>query len=131
MKAIKCNIKGIAEINVSAADLASNVGSGSLGVLATPVMIMLMEKAACTCLADYLEGDETTVGTELNVKHISATPPGMRVTAEAVLTEINGREFTFSVNAMDESGIIGEGIHKRFLVYGEKFTAKANAKSKY
>lgn len=128
MKTIECGIKGTAEIEVSAAELAVNVGSGSLNVFATPAMIMLMEKAACSCLDDYLENDETTVGTALDVRHISATPLGMKVSAEALLTEINGREFTFNVTASDEAGKIGEGIHKRFLVYGEKFMAKTNSK---
>lgn len=128
MKTIECGIKGTAEIEVSAAELAVNVGSGSLDVFATPTMIMLMEKAACSCLDDYLENDETTVGTALDVRHISATPLGMKVSAEALLTEINGREFTFNVTASDEAGKIGEGIHKRFLVYGEKFMAKTNSK---
>ncbi|MBQ7027264.1 MAG: thioesterase family protein [Ruminococcus sp.] len=128
MKTIECGIKGMAEIEVSAAELAVNVGSGSLDVFATPAMIMLMEKAACSCLDDYLENDETTVGTALDVRHISATPLGMKVSAEALLTEINGREFTFNVTASDEAGKIGEGIHKRFLVYGEKFMAKTNSK---
>lgn len=128
MKTIECGIKGTAEIEVSAAELAVNVGSGSLDVFATPAMIMLMEKAACNCLDDYLENDETTVGTALDVRHISATPLGMKVSAEALLTEINGREFTFNVTASDEAGKIGEGIHKRFLVYGEKFMAKTNSK---
>ncbi|MDD6060295.1 MAG: thioesterase family protein [Ruminococcus sp.] len=128
MKTIECGIKGTAEIEVSAAELAVNVGSGSLDVFATPAMIMLMEKAACSCLADYLENDETTVGTALDVRHISATPLGMKVSAEALLTEINGRELTFNVTASDEAGKIGEGIHKRFLVYGEKFMAKTNSK---
>ncbi len=130
MKDINTGISGFAELTVTDSDLAVNVGSGSLRVFATPVMVMLMEKAACACLAEYLEGDETTVGTEMNVKHISATPCGMNVRAEAVLTEVNGREFTFTVKASDEAGPIGEGIHKRFLVYGEKFTAKAQSKSK-
>lgn len=128
MKTIECGVKGTAEIEVSAAELAVNVGSGSLDVFATPAMIMLMEKAACSCLDDYLENDETTVGTALDVRHISATPLGMKVSAEALLTEINGREFTFNVTASDEAGKIGEGIHKRFLVYGEKFMAKTNSK---
>lgn len=128
MKEMKTGIRGTAVLTVSDIELAVNVGSGSLEVLATPVMIMLMEKAACNCLAEYLEGDETTVGTELNVRHTSATPKTMEVVAEAELTEINGREFTFTVRACDESGEIGAGIHKRFLVYGEKFTAKANSK---
>ena len=87
-----------------------------------------MEKSACNAVSDYLEGDETTVGTELNVKHVSATPEGMKVWAEAELTAVNGREFTFAVKAYDESGLIGEGEHKRFLVYGERFTAKAESK---
>ncbi|MDE5772702.1 MAG: thioesterase family protein [Ruminococcus sp.] len=130
MKEIKTNVSGKAEIKVSADELAINVGSGSLEVFATPVMIMLMEKSACNCLSEYLENDETTVGTEMNVKHVSATPEKMKITAEAVLTEIKGREFIFSVKAYDESGLIGEGTHKRFLVFGEKFTAKAKSKLK-
>ncbi|MDE6092090.1 MAG: thioesterase family protein [Ruminococcus sp.] len=130
MKEIKLNSSGKAEIIVSADELAVNVGSGSLEVFATPVMVMLMEKSTCNCLTEYLENDETTVGTEMNVKHVSATPEGMKITAEAVLTEVNGREFTFSVKAYDEIGLIGEGTHKRFLVFGEKFTAKAKSKLK-
>ncbi|MDE6101652.1 MAG: thioesterase family protein [Ruminococcus sp.] len=130
MKEIKLNSSGKAEIIVSADELAVNVGSGSLEVFATPVMVMLMEKSACNCLTEYLENDETTVGTEMNVKHVSATPEGMKITAEAVLTEVNAREFTFSVKAYDEIGLIGEGTHKRFLVFGEKFTAKAKSKLK-
>lgn len=128
MKNPEIGIKGIAELTVSSNKLAVNVGSGSLEVFATPVMTMLMEKSACNCLADYMENDETTVGTELNIQHVSATPEGMKVYAEAVLTAINGREFTFEVTAYDESGLIGKGTHKRFLVFGEKFTVKAKSK---
>ena len=64
----------------------------------------------------------------MNVKHVSATPESMNVTAEASLTQVNGREFIFTVKASDEKGLIGEGTHKRFLVFGEKFTAKTNSK---
>lgn len=128
MKPIEINIKGTAETDVTADKLAVNVGSGSLAVYATPSMIALMEESACNCLADYLENDETTVGTELSIRHLSATPEGMKVTAEAVLTAVNGREFTFDVTACDESGLIGKGTHKRFLVYSEKFTAKTYEK---
>ena len=130
MKDISINASGKAELTVSESDLASNVRSGSLRVFATPTMIMLMEKAACNCLADCLEGDETTVGTEMNVKHVSATPCGMQVRAEAQLTAVDGRCFTFSVKAYDEAGLIGEGTHQRFLVFGERFTQKAEAKLK-
>ncbi|MBO7473533.1 MAG: dihydrolipoamide acyltransferase, partial [Ruminococcus sp.] len=93
-----------------------------------PEMVMLMEKAACNCISDYLESDETTVGTEMNVKHISATPKGMKVCAEAELIEINGRELVFSIKSYDEAGDIGEGIHKRFIVHGEKFLSKTYSK---
>lgn len=128
MKAIEINTKGTAETIVTSDKLAVNVGSGSLAVFATPSMTALMEKSACNCLSDYLDDEETTVGTELNIRHLSATPEGMKVTAEAVLTEINGREFTFEVTASDETGVIGKGLHKRFLVYSEKFTAKTYEK---
>lgn len=130
MKNIQTGISGTAEITVSENELAVNVGSGSLKVFATPCMVALMEKASCACLSEYMEDDETTVGTEMNVKHISATPEGMKVTAESVLTEINGREFIFSVKAYDETVLIGEGTHKRFLVRGEKFTQKTYSKIK-
>lgn len=128
MKDFSIGATGTSELTVSDKDLAVNVGSGSLEVLATPVMIMLMEKAACSCISDILGSDETTVGTEMNVKHISATPKNMKVCAEAELTEVNGREFVFSVKAYDEAGDIGEGIHKRFLVNSEKFTSKTYSK---
>lgn len=130
MKEITIGCTSKAELTVSSAELAVNIGSGSLEVLATPIMAMLMEKSACEALAPYLEGDETTVGTDLNIKHLSATPCGMKVYAEAVVTAVNGREFTFDVNAYDECGCIGSGTHKRFLVYGKKFTDKANSKLK-
>ncbi len=128
MKEIKTGIS--AEMSVTAEEkyLASSMGSGSLDVFATPAMIALMENAAALCAEPYLEGDETTVGTELNVKHVSATPNGMKVSAEAVLTEVNGRELVFSVKAFDEAGLIGEGTHKRFVVYGKRFMEKTNAK---
>ena len=130
MKNVSPDISAKAELTVSENDLASKVGSGSLRVLATPTMIMLMEKAACNCLEEYLEGDETTVGTEMNVKHVSATPCGMKVWAEAQLTSAEGRCFTFSVKAYDEAGLIGEGTHQRFLVFGERFSQKAVSKMK-
>lgn len=130
MKDLKAGIRGTASADVNESNLAATMGSGSLRVFATPAMIALMEAAACDCLAQYLDEGETTVGTELNVKHISATPAGIKVTAEAVLTAVNGREFTFTVTASDESGEIGSGEHKRFLVYSEKFTEKTYSKLK-
>ena len=128
MKDINVGAVGKAHLKVTENELAVNVGSGSLEVFATPVMVMLMEKSACNCVAEYMGNDETTVGTELNVRHVYASPVNSDITAEAELTEVNGREFTFTVKAYDNAGLIGEGTHKRFLVFGEKFTAKAKAK---
>lgn len=128
MKELTAGIKGKATLNVSDNELAVNVGSGSLEVFATPVMVMLMEKASCSCVASYMENDEATVGTELNVKHLSASPVGSDIRAESELIEANGRELVFSVKAYDNSGLIGEGTHKRFLVFGGRFTEKAKAK---
>ena len=128
MKEINVNSKGTATTAVNETNTAAAMGSGSLKVFATPAMVALMEASACNCLADFLDEGETTVGTALDIKHISATPVNMAVTAEATLTEVNGREFTFEVKAFDESGEIGCGTHNRFLVYSEKFTAKTYEK---
>lgn len=128
MKNINIGIKGSAEISVTEDTLAVNVGSGSLKVFATPIMTMLMEKAACNCIAQYLENDETTVGTEMNIKHISASPEGMKIIAAAEVIEITGREITFKVSASDDKGLIGSGVHKRFLVYADKFMSKTISK---
>jgi predicted thioesterase len=128
MMDLEIGAEATASLTVSPAELAVNVGSGSLEVFATPIMVMLMEKAACNCIAPFLEGDETTVGTEMNVQHTAATPEGMTVSAKAVLKEINGRELVFDVSASDSKGSIGNGTHKRFVVYGERFTEKAKAK---
>lgn len=128
MKEIMAGASASMELTVGEKELASAMGSGSLDVFATPAMIALMENAAALCAEPYLEGDETTVGTELNVKHLSATPKGMKVTAEAQLTEVNGRELVFTVKAADEAGLIGEGTHKRFVVYSKRFMEKTNSK---
>jgi len=129
MKDIHTGIYAEISQNVDKSMLAVNVGSGSLDVLSTPSMAMLMEKASCICIAEYLENDETTVGTEINIKHISATPENMTVTVKSELINLNGREFTFRCEAYDKAGKIGECVHKRFLVYGEKFTEKAKSKA--
>ena len=128
MKQPEINIKGTAETIVTNDKLAVNVGSGSLAVFATPAMTAIMEKASCNCIANYLDADETTVGTELNIQHISATPKGMNITAEAVLTAVNGRMLEFEVTAYDECGKIGLGIHKRAVVRSERFTEKTYQK---
>lgn len=128
MKEIRIGMNSTKETVVTTKNTAVSVGSGSLEVFATPAMTALMEKAAAAAVADSMEDDETTVGTLLNINHISATPCGMKVKAYAEVTEINGREITFKVTAEDEKGEIGNGIHKRFVVFGKKFISKTNSK---
>ncbi|MBE6845013.1 MAG: dihydrolipoamide acyltransferase [Ruminococcus sp.] len=128
MKEIKIGTIGTAETIVSKENMAVTVGSGSLEVFSTPMMTALMEKAACNAIADFLEGDETTVGTKLDISHDSATPAGMTVKATAEVIEVNGREIVYTVKAEDECGSIGKGLHKRFLVFSEKFMSRTNSK---
>lgn len=107
---------------------ALTVGSGSLKVYATPAMLALIERAACEAVSSLLGEGETTVGTLLNVEHLAATPVGMNVSATAELVSREGRKFVFEVSASDESGLIGKGMHERFLVFSEKFQAKTDSK---
>ena len=109
-------------------DTAKEVGSGSLLVYATPCMVALMEGAACEAIEEAMGDDKTSVGTELNIQHISATPVGMDVRAEAVVTAVDGKVITFEIHAYDESGEIGHGIHERFIINNEKFMSRVNAK---
>ena len=106
-------------------DTAREVGSGDLLVYATPCMVALMEGAACEAIADALKDTETTVGTELNIQHLSATPVGLDVRAEAEVTAVDGKVITFAVTAWDEAGEIGKGTHKRVIVNSQKFLEKA------
>ena len=109
---------------VAAGNTAAAMGSGDLAVFATPAMVALMENAAMTAVASALPEGSTTVGAEMNVTHIKPSGPGAEITATAVLTEIEGRKLTFNVGARDAGGMIGEGIHIRYIVDREKFMAK-------
>ena len=109
-------------------DTAAEVGSGSLLVYATPCMVALMEGAACEAIAEALGADQSSVGISLNIDHLSATPVGLEVRAEAEVTAVEGRIITFSLTAYDEAGKIGEGTHKRCVVSAQKFLDKAYAK---
>ena len=116
------------KILVSENDTAKAVGSGTLEVFATPRMIALMEEAAYKCIADELEEGASSVGTLMNVEHLSATPVGMDVYATAEVSAVEGRKISFIVEAYDEKGIIGKGTHDRFVVFSEKFVAKTYSK---
>ena len=126
--AIEIGMKGEARTLVEREDTAAEVGSGSLLVYATPCMAALMEGAACEAIATAMTEDKTSVGTELAIRHISATPVGLEVRAEAEVTEVDGNTITFQVTAYDESGKIGEGIHKRVVITTQKFLDRTYSK---
>lgn len=121
---IEIGMTGTAENLVEREDTALEVGSGSLLVYATPCMAALMEAAACEAIAKGLAQTETTVGIELNLRHIAATPVGMEVHAKAEVTAVEGKIITFSIEAFDEAGAIGSATHKRALVNAQKFLDK-------
>ncbi len=125
---IEKGIKGFGELTVNESNTAEALGSGSLAVLATPSMIALMEKTARLSVDPFLEEGQSTVGTLVNVKHLSATPVGMKVTCSTELVDIDRRRLVFHVECSDEKGIIGEGEHERFIIDAEKFMSKASAK---
>ena len=125
---ITVGMKGQASTLVEREDTAAEVGSGSLLVYATPCMVALMEGAACEALAEALDEGQTSVGISLDIAHISATPVGLEVRAEAEVTAVDGKIITFALTAYDEAGKIGEGTHKRCLVNAQKFLDKTYAK---
>lgn len=125
---ITIGMKGEASTLVEREDTAAEVGSGSLLVYATPCMVALMEGAACEAIAPALPEDKTSVGTALDIAHISATPVGLEVRAEACVTEVDGNMITFHVTAYDEAGKIGEGTHKRAVISTQRFLDKVYSK---
>ena len=125
---IKVGMRAEVDTLVEREDTAKEVGSGSLLVYATPCMVALMEGAACEAIAEAMGEDYTSVGTELNISHISATPVGLEVRAVAEVTAVEGKVITFAVTAFDEAGEIGRGTHKRVIVNSQKFLDKAYMK---
>ena len=121
-------LKGRQETVVTEDLLARNIGSGLVKVYATAMMIALIEKAAVYSVEPYLEEGQGTVGTHVNVSHCSATPLGMKVWAETEQIEIDRRKLVFKVAAYGERGLIGEGLHERFIIDNERFQAKADSK---
>lgn len=107
---------------------AVRVGSGTLPVLGTPVLIAQMENVCANLAAQYLEEGQTTVGTKVDIQHTAATPIGMSVTTTATLTEVDRRRLVFEVSACDEAEEIAKGRHERFIVDSDKFMAKTQSK---
>ncbi len=125
---LQTGITGEARCLVTAETTAANLGSGELEVFATPAMIALIEKTAWQSVAPHLEEGCGTVGTALRVRHLSATPVGMEVTARTELYEIDGRRLVFKVEVRDAKGVVGDGEHERFIVKNESFLRKAKGK---
>ena len=125
---MEIGIIGKGEIVVTKDVTAAAIGSGMVDVFATPMMISLMENTCAKSVASHLQADESTVGTLVNVSHCAATPIGMKVYCESELIEIDRRKLTFKVTAYDERGLIGEGLHERFIIDSKKFQAKINSK---
>jgi fluoroacetyl-CoA thioesterase len=125
---VTVGLKGRAEAVVSGANTAQAACSGALPVFGTPFMCALMEEAAWKSIAPCLEEGQSTVGTRLSVSHDSATPIGMKVWAESEVAKVDGKHLVLTVAAFDERGMIGQGIHERFIVTDERFLAKTAKK---
>lgn len=125
---LRPGLTGSAEIVVGTRDTAPHVGSGKIGVLATPIMVNLMEAAALHAVEKFMPPGYQTVGTHLDVKHFAATPVGLRVRAEAELLKVDGRTLTFRLTASDERETIGEGTHERLIINVERFDQRMQRK---
>ena len=128
MAELKAGMTAEIKVEVTEENTASAVGSGSLRVFATPMLIAAMEKAACAAIAMGLGEGETSVGTKVDVEHLAPTPVGGTVLVRASLVEVDGRSLTFEVEARDEAGLVGRGKHKRFIVNADRFMEKAQSR---
>lgn len=128
MPRLQIGIVGSAEFVVGEDHTAREMESGELDILSTPSMMAMMEKAAWTSVQPFLESGDVTVGTLMNVSHESPTPMGMKVECISKLVSIDGRKLSFEVDAYDERGHVGGGMHERFIVPREKFLSKAESK---
>ena len=131
MSDLRPGLRGSAKMVVGEEHTASRVGSGVIQVLATPVMINLMEAAALDAMEKHLPAGRQSLGTHLDVSHVAATPVGMRVVAKAEVLEVDGNKVTLRVEALDEAGLIDEGTHKRVVVDVARFDARVQDKVKW
>jgi predicted thioesterase len=128
-KELETGIKGEATDVVSEMNTAVAYGNTVVNVYASPAMIGLMEKAALESVLPYLGEGMTTVGTKFNVKHLAATPVGMKVTVRTTLVEIEGKKLVFDFEAWDDAEQIGKGSHERFIVKLDSFLKRTLEKS--
>lgn len=131
MRAIPMGLRGTCAITVRAEHLASQFKDAILPpVLATPIMVLIMENAALNAVRDYFEPGETAVGTKISVEHRAATPIGHWVKAEAEVIEVDGRRIRFKVTARDETEEIGAGTHERMVVNLGRLKSRLAAKNR-
>ena len=131
MRDIPVGAKGTYSLKVMPSDLANQFKDMSLPqVFATPMMVRAMENAALNAVRDYLDPGESCVGTVVNVRHLAATPVGHRVTADAVVTKVDGRRIEFNVTARDEMEEIGNGTHERMVVDMARIDKRLAAKKR-
>ena len=125
---LEIGIKGKKTVAVVPENTAEAIGSGLLPVFSTPSLVALMENCCSESVQPYLDEGDGTVGISLDVKHTSATPVSLEVTAESELVEIDRRRLVFRVTAYDKCGEVGGGIHERFVITNDRFMAKVNSK---
>ncbi|MBI3705298.1 MAG: thioesterase family protein [Rhizobiales bacterium] len=131
MRPIPVGAKGTYTLRVTPAHLANQFKDAALPkVFATPMMVTAMENAALNAVRDYLDPGESAVGTQVNVRHLAATPAGHRVTAEAVVTKVDGRRIEFTVSARDETEEIGNGTHERMVVDMARIDRRLDSKKR-
>lgn len=127
LKSLRIGLKHNLSLVVKPENTAISHKSGTLPVLATPAMIAFIENTAMCAVAHLLPEGETTVGTKVDIRHIKATPVGIKVECNATLVKIEGKKLTFDVSATDEAGQIGIGTHVRYIVTEEKFMSKVSS----
>jgi fluoroacetyl-CoA thioesterase len=121
-------LKGSADLLVGIEHTAPRVGSGRVAVLATPVMINLMEAAALAAVEHLLPHGYQSLGIHLDIRHFAATPVGMRIVASCELIAIDGRTLSFRVEAHDEKEPVGDGLHQRVVVNVARFDQRVQRK---
>jgi fluoroacetyl-CoA thioesterase len=132
MRQIPPGTKGTFTLRVEPGHLANQFKDAMLPeVLATPVMIMMMENAALNAIRPYLEPGESAVGSAIDVRHLAATPIGHTVRAEAEVTKVDGRRIEFKVSARDETEEIGNGTHQRAVINLGSFNERLAGKGKH
>ncbi len=121
-------LTGKAEMVVKEEDLVSKLGDVPVAVLSTPRLIQLLEAAAVDAICDFIPSDQLSLGTEVKVRHLSATPLGMKVTANALLKSVEKNRLLFLVDAYDEKEKVAEGEHERVLASKERFLQRVEKK---